>query len=316
MIKKSIDAVPSRDLEQYCEYRFTAEAPFWHLYTDGNKVDIIFSTSEDFRIGMNLMAICCLRCPKVKVITFELMNNHLHIILSGEKQKCIELFDMFKLLLTRCWNRHDKAVCLKHFDCELIEITSLHSLRNEIVYVNRNGFIARPDCTPFSYPWGTGAAFFNPFLRMLPSIDYERLTVRQKRNICHSNNTDLPPNKAKVFNDIIIPSSYCHIEEGEAYFRSAHQYFHHLSRKYEAYSEIAKRLHESIFISDEEMYSAVCSLCLKLYNVKSPTLLGAKERIEMAKKMHQDYNASNRQIRNILKLDKNIVETMFPHSTQ
>lgn len=312
MINRSSDAATFRNMEQDCEYRFMAGAPFWHLYTDGNKADIIFSSSDDFKIGMNLMAVCCLRCPEVKVITFELMNNHLHMILSGEKQNCVGLFDMLRTMLQRHINRHNNAVSLKHLECNLLQIASLQSLRNEIAYVNRNGFIARPDCTPFSYPWGAGAAFFNPFLKMFPSIDYERLTVRQKRNICHSNNIDLPSNKAKVFNEIIIPSSYCHIEEGEAYFRSAHQYFHHLSRKYEAYSEIAQRLHESVFISDEEMYSAACSLCIRLYNVKNPSQLGSKERIEMARKMHQDYNASNRQIRNILKLEKNIVDTMFP----
>lgn len=316
MNKNSIDAVPFRDLEQDCEYRFMAGAPFWHLYTDGNNADIIFRTVEDFKTGMNMMAICTLRCPEVKVFTFELMNNHLHIILSGEKLKCVELFDMLRIRLQRYFIRRGNAVNLRCLECNMLQITSLQSLRNEIAYVNRNGFIVRPDCTPFSYPWGAGAAFFNPFLEMLPSIDYDSLTVRQKRNICHSNNIDLPANKAKVFNGIIIPSSYCHIDEGESFFRSAHQYFHHLSRKYEAYSEIAQILHESVFISDEEMYSVVCSLCVRMYSVKNPSQLGSKERIEMARKMHQEYNASNRQIRNILKLDKNIIDTMFPHSTQ
>ena len=118
--------------------------------------------------------------------------------------------------------------------------------------------------------------------------------------------------KAMVYDGVILPASFCHISEAESFYRSAHQYFHHISRKFEAYSEIAERLHESVFISDEEMYAAVCALCVKIYNMKNPTQLGVKERIEMARHMHQKYNASNRQIRNILKLDNSIVETMFP----
>ena len=240
------------------------------------------------------------------------MNNHLHIILSGDPQKCREMFDRFRLMLKRHFIRSGRVVNLKYFNCQLIPINSLQSLRNEIAYVNRNGFVVRPDCTPFSYPWGAGAAFFSPFMKLLPSVSYDSLKVKQKREICRSNNVDIPSSKAMVYKEIILPASYCHIDEAEAFFRSAHHYFQHISRKFEAYSEIADRLHESVFISDEEMYSAVCALGLKMYNVKNPTLLGTKERIEMARQMRQKYNASNRQIRNILKLDNSIVETLLP----
>lgn len=311
-MKRSIEAVSFRDLEQDCEYRFMRESPFWHLYTDGNTADIIFSSNEDFKSGMNILGVCCLRSPEIKVYTFTLMNNHLHIILSGDPQKCREMFDRFRLMLKRHFIRSGRVVNLKYFNCQLIPINSLQSLRNEIAYVNRNGFVVRPDCTPFSYPWGAGAAFFSPFMKLLPSVSYDSLKVKQKREICRSNNVDIPSSKAMVYEEIILPASYCHIDEAEAFFRSAHHYFQHISRKFEAYSEIADRLHESVFISDEEMYSAVCALGLKMYNVKNPTLLGTKERIEMARQMRQKYNASNRQIRNILKLDNSIVDTLFP----
>ena len=62
------------------------------------------------------------------------------------------------------------------------------------------------------------------------------------------------------------------------------------------------------------MYSAVCMLCMKLYGVKHPVQLSAKDRVEMAKKMKQDYNASNRQIRAILKLDKKLVAQLLPEN--
>ena len=85
-----------------------------------------------------------------------------------------------------------------------------------------------------------------------------------------------------------------------------------LSRKFEAYGEIAERLHESVFIADEEMYSAVTLLCVRYFSVKHPGQLSAKDRIEMARMMKKEYNASNRQIRSILKLDKDLVEQLFP----
>ena len=311
-MKTTIEAVSFRDLEQDCEFRFKKDFPFWHLYTDGHKADLIFSSKEDFKSGMNLLGVCCLRSPEVKVYTFALMNNHLHIIFSGDSPKGLELFDTFRQMLQRHFIRNCRVVNLKDFRCEMIQINSLQSLRNEIAYVNRNGFIVRPDCTPFSYPWGAGSAFFNPLSKLLSSVPYDSLKVKQKREICRSNYIDLPSAKVMTYDGILLPSSFCQIDEAESFYRNAHQYFHHISRKFEAYSEIAERLHESVIISDEEMYSAVCSLCVKTYNVKNPTLLGTKERIEMARQMHQKYNASNRQIRNILKLDNSIIDTMFP----
>ena len=38
-----------------------------------------------------------------------------------------------------------------------------------------------------------------------------------------------------------------------------------------------------------------------------------KDRIDLAKKIKQDYNASNRQIKSILKLDPGVVDELFPN---
>lgn len=311
-MKKDNVAVSFRDLEWDCELNYRKHSKYWHLHTDGRNAEIIFRTKEELIAGMNLLAICCLLFPDIKVFTFVLMNNHLHIILAGRKERCEELFAMFKTKLWKFLCRNGRVVDMKGFECQLIEITSLNSLRNEIAYVNRNGYVVRPDCTPFSYPWGAGPLFFNPFLRLLPCVPYEGLPVRAKRAICHSNSVELPAVGVKVCEGVIQPSCYCDIQAAESFFRSAHHYFQLLTRKFEAYGEIASRLHESVFIGDEEMYSAVCSLCMRYFGAKNPGQLSPKDRIEMARRMHHDFNASNRQIQQILKLEASIVSELFP----
>lgn len=118
--------------------------------------------------------------------------------------------------------------------------------------------------------------------------------------------------RIKVLNNIILPSSFCSIKEGECFFRDAHHYFNLLSKNYEAYSQIAKRLKDSVFLSDEEMYSAVKSICSKNYNLSKPALLPSTVKIDLAKKMHYEYNASNKQIETILKMEAAIIESLFP----
>lgn len=145
-------------------------------------------------------------------------------------------------------------------------------------------------------------------------FDYKTLnslSVRYRRSICHSKETTMS-DRIKVLNDIIIPTSYCYICDGERFFRDAHHYFNLLSKNYEAYSEISKKLSDSIFLSDEEIFSVVCAISVKDYAVKQPSLLSSTDKIEIAKKMHFDYNASNKQIQRILKLDVAIIESLFP----
>lgn len=52
---------------------------------------------------------------------------------------------------------------MKSFRMSLKSVCDLRTLRNTIVYVNRNGYVVNPAYTPFSYPWGTGRYYFNDF---------------------------------------------------------------------------------------------------------------------------------------------------------
>ena len=80
-----------------------------------------------------------------------------------------------------------------------------------------------------------------------------------------------------------------------------------LSKNWEAYSEIAKRLGDTITITDEEMYGAVCALSTKEFGCKNPRLLSPENKVMLARRMKSEYNASSKQIRSILKLNQDIV---------
>ena len=298
------------DKEQEAEYLFNSNGPFWHMYTPGNMTSIIFSQEEDFIFGMNLIAQTAAKFPDVKIYTFEIMNNHLHFILSGEEYRCRQMFCKIKERLNRYLKTKGQALDFSRFDCSLVRITDLKMLRNEIIYVNRNGYVARHDCTPFTYPWGAGAAFFNNIIRLIPSTRYSELTIRQKREICKSKDIDLP-GELRVYNGVILPSSYCILKKAEQMFRDPHHYFNMLSKNWEAYSEIAKRLGDTITITDEEMYGAVCALSTKEFGCKNPRLLSPENKVMLARRMKSEYNASSKQIRSILKLNQDIVEEMF-----
>lgn len=299
------------DKENQCEYLFNQSGPFWHLCTPGQLTELLFTTDEEFGFGMNLMGICADKYSKLKIYTFELMNNHLHCILSGDRKDCEAFFDMYQTRLQRYLANTGRLVDMSAFSPSLLSIPDLNALRNEIVYVNRNGYLIKSSYTPYSYLWGAGYLYFNPIYDLLPSNSFNSLSIREKRTICRSRDVAMSEG-IRVFNNIILPSSFCCIKEGEYFFRDAHHYFNLLSKNYEAYCEIAKRLKDSVFLSDEELYSAVQSMCLKGYNLQKPALLPSAAKIDIAKKMHYEYNASNKQIQRILKIDAGIIESLFP----
>ena len=72
------------------------------------------------------------------------------------------------------------------------------------------------------------------------------------------------------------------------------------------------RLKDSIFLTDEELYSVICSHINKEYSVKSPSQLSAQQKIDTARQMHFGNNASNQQLRRMLRLDLSILEELFP----
>ena len=144
-------------------------------------------------------------------------------------------------------------------------------------------------------------------------VDVSELSVDKKRQIFKSRNFEIHGDfKFLTSGGYISPSSYCYVPLAESLFRDARHYFSLISRKVESYSQIAKELGDSIFYTDEEMYAAIYSHCAKKYDIKNLTLLGRNDKIEVAKLMKYDYNASNSQIMRLLKIDERILDELFP----
>lgn len=297
--------------ERECENGFFQKGPFWHLYTPGVINEIIFRNREDFEFGMNLTGVLAEMFPMIRIITFELMSNHVHFILSGEEIHCQTFFGKFKSRLQRYFRECGSAVCLDRFTPTLTSIQTLQALRNEIVYVNRNGYVANSNCTPYSYYWGAGFLYFNPMVFDLDGVRFCDLKYREKRKILRSRLQDVDFNLT-VRNGIVLPSSYCYVREGELYYRDAHHYFNLLSKSNEAMSQIAKNLGDQISVTDEEMYSIASNLSNRLYSVRQPSLVANQQKVELAKKLHYDYNATKRQLRRILRLDLSVLNELFP----
>ncbi len=310
-MKKDFSALSFSEKEKICERIFIANGPYWHIYTDGTKMQNIFCCEDDFKTAMWILAASMHIFKEVRVITFELMGNHLHLILGGQRDDCIKAFDLFAARLRQAFPKRQRAIDWSKFKMDILPIESLQALRNEIIYVNRNAFVANPEYTPDSYPWGGGCAYFNPWLKHVKTSPLGNMKVNDQRRLLHTRDVAPFSELLEVSGIPFIPS-FCDIRLGESIFRDARSYFNSLTRNAEAFSQIASRLKDTIFLTDEELYSVICSYINKEYSIKTPSQLSAQQKIDTARHMHFGYNASNQQLRRMLRLELSILEELFP----
>ena len=310
-MKKDFSTLGFSEKERICESVFITNGPYWHIYTDGTKMQNIFCCEEDFRTGMWALAASLHLRKEVRALTFELMTNHVHLIIAGQRENCIRAFDLFSTRLKMAFPKRQRTIDWSQFKMNILPIESLQALRNEIIYTNRNAFVANPSYTPDSYPWGGGCAYFNPWLKHLITSPLGRLPILTQRPLLHTRDIS-PFTDLREINSLPFIPSFCNIKLGESMFRDARSYFNSLTRNAEAFSQIASRLKDTIFLTDEELYSVICSHISKEYSVKAPSQLSAQQKVDTARYMHFGYNASNQQLRRMLRLDLSILEELFP----
>lgn len=288
---------------------------FWHVCTPGTFQSVIFRSPNEYRFAVNAVAMSA-HDAGVRVLTFEIMSNHVHIIvISKDKATAIAFFETLKQRLIRYFRELRSPRDLSGFVSDPIPIETLDSLRNQIAYTNRNNYVIDPDHTPFSFPYGANAYYFNPFAKMLTGKRFEEMSDRSKMRLLHSKKIEYPDD-FRVLDDMILPTSFCDISLGERFFRDARHYMYKISREVESYKEIAELLGDLAYYTDDELMGVIYSICKKNYGLDNPSFLNVAQKNEVARTLHYDYKADNVKISRLLRLPRNAVDQLFPMSAK
>jgi len=305
-------SISSWDREVISRQHFSELGPAFHLCTPEN-YQVIFTCKKDFMAAMNLLALAFALFPDLKVLAFQIMSNHLHILVAGNESVVKEAFALFKRFLKRYISAEGRPCSMEGFDCLTVPVSDLENCRNVIAYINRNGFVIDPDETPFSYPWGTSRHYFNYDAAARFQSEAKKCTLIFRQRMSRSRMCD-KISGLFLLDGYVSPFSFCDIETGQRMFRDARNYFFKISKNVEGYKEIASQTGESIYYIDEDLYYVAQTVSKNEYGFESPNLLPANLKIVLAKKLHYEYNASNKQIQRILKLDTTVVNSLFPLS--
>ena len=291
--------------ERLCLSHFERFDNLWHLWTLEDH-GIIFPENKSFEAGMSIIGICSRLFPDILIFTFELMSNHLHLTMAGKERRIKLMFNALHYFL----RRRSKAD-LSQWECRLRRIESLADARAVIAYNNRNGFLVNDYESPFSYPWGANRFYFNPEAKARYLANSSPFGFTDRRKACASHKADAISDLRKL-DGYVSPMSFCDISAGEQFFRSASHYFNEISRNIESQKMIAQEIGERIFYTDNELFRVVTSICNSKFDTSRPSLLPKDAKVEIAKALHYDYNANNKQIQRMLNLDKMIVDALFP----
>lgn len=296
--------------EEACRLRFEEAPPCWHLCTPED-FHILFTDENDFRAIMAIIGICAVLCPDIRIYTFQVMSNHLHIILGGQEDRINLFWGNLKRFLSGYNKTVGKTVDLSGWNKKLLPINNLGYMRAAIAYCNRNAYVVYPNYSQYNYPWGANKFFFNDEAKDYHKAALKKMSVRAKRAIIKSKCADNVAGPYLV-DGCVSPISFCDIEGAERFFRDTRNYISMISKDIESQKNIAHEIGEGIFYTDDELYKAIAFECREKYRGKDIVELSSDEKITMAVLMHREYNAGNKQIGRILRLDISIVDQLFP----
>ena len=163
---------------------------------------MIFRSREDFVYGMNGVPVCALMCG-VDVLSFTLMTNHVHFVVTGREDSCLGFMRNYRRRLSRLADMGgNSAVGMK-------EIPDKETFMRTVAYVLRNSLSSDPEVLPLFYKWGSGSCYFRKDSLLLP-VEYRRVSdfgYREIRKMLHSN-LALPDDYRLTPEGTICPANY------------------------------------------------------------------------------------------------------------
>lgn len=238
----------------------------------------------------------------VAIYGYVLMPNHIHVLLSGTGNDCVNAFGLF---VRRCtwWLKNSNCPPLpKNYGFKLISIDSMESLRSHFLYLARNPY-EKGLCVPGGYCWGSDYMFFNPLGHKIHGTKVGELSQRAIGRITACK--DHFPANWEIHPELgILPGSFVNTEKIKSLFPTPKAYLTRLVKDYERLLHISSKLAEEWTLSDEEAEEILYAQLRKMYPGKTVRLLEVKEKYQLVALLSNDYGFDTNQLSRFLHLSE------------
>ena len=267
---------------------------YWLVTTEHLKSGLWFRDDEDYRIGMNYVAIASF-VYGVMVLAFVLMSNHVHFVLYCMEEEARAFINEFKADCSRHLALKYGVRDLLRRNRAVIERISAEdeSFERAIAYVQMNPPAANICLHPTGYPWGTGGVFFNT--RQMKGIrlgDLSRNAIRKRLRTKRS----LPADWILGEDGYILPESYVPVELVESIFRTPKRMNYFLQNSSKAKHRQEFQGNELPSFRDQVLYAALPDLCRSLFSKNESSALDEEQRQELVRQLRRRFSADIHQI--------------------
>ncbi len=265
----------------------------YYLITTDHLTDrLLFRDDDDFRTGMNYLAITTF-VLKANLLAFILMSNHIHIVTAGTANQAKALADRFKQMYGRYFSRkYGNRDFLRRLGVDIRELkVEDESLPRGIAYVQMNCVAANITPHPALYPWGTGACFFKETRersRPLGSMS-RRDAIRLLRS-----NISLPDDFRVGDEGYILPECYIIVKHVERLFRTPKRYSYFLGISSKSRQRLEKEAVPAF--RDQVILEGMNDLCRSLFRCHSLNDLADTKKAELMRQLRRRFNPDINQL--------------------
>ncbi len=279
---------------------------YYHLSTDGWKEGRLFHNKGQYAYGMIVLGLLTLLF-EVKIYSFSLMPNHVHIILSGTGGAILKAFDHIRKKISARQIKDGFPPIPEDYWFKLVPIEDEEQMRRNFIYVDRNPH-EKQICVPAGYPWGSNSLHFSLYGTLIKG---RRADTFSKRELIKLARTEKPiPSDWEFHPELgLLPASFVDNRLFYKLFKSPKEYESRLVKDYEAFVQVARTLEEELDYSLED-YTVIVNQQLggrRLYQ------LSPDEKGRLVVQLANRYDMNAEQIAPALKMSLHLVQ-QFLHA--
>ena len=266
---------------------------FWFVTTDHLTKKIWFRDEEDFKMGMNLVAVLAVALD-VDVLSFILMSNHVHFVLCCSEAKAHQFIKEFKKRHSQYMNKkYGVKELLRRVHVQIDPVSGAdESLEWVIAYTNMNSVAAGICLSPTGYPWGTGDTFF----KAKPAKGRRIGTYSDRARVALLHSTQpMPPHLLVGDDGYILPDSYVDVEKVQNLYHTPKRMNYFLVNSSKAKRRLDAKDNAPNF-RDQVILPAIGDLSQSLFQKSSLEALTQDELAELLKQLRYRFSSHANQL--------------------
>lgn len=282
---------------------------FWLATTDHLSDRIWFRDDEDFKMGMNLVAILAVAL-QVDVLSFILMSNHVHFVFCCSYEQAERFMNELKRRYSQYMRKkYGVKELLRKVHVDIRPISGAdESMEWSVAYVQMNSVAAGICLHPTGYRWGTGNTFFRD--TPVKGRRLGTLSERARRRLLHSKE-ELPLNLLVGEDGYILPESFVKVDLVETVFRTPKRMDYFLRNSSKAKQRLDSDDKAIPAFRDQIVLSAIPDLCGSLFHKSSVNELTEDEQAELVKQLRYRFSANANQLGRVTGLSYEVVTDLL-----